>query len=162
MSYDLSGEFNNEDAYDSLYTTPAGHQGVAFVTSSGDFGAPPAWQNVSPNVIAVGGTTLPADQNGNPDRSQEVGWSLGSDANLPVNPNRTSPAAAASVEFEAQPLYQQGTSPKPRSTAPTPTSPIDADPLTGRPDLRLVELSARDPLGAVSAAPASAPRNGPP
>ncbi len=133
MSYDLSGEFNNEDAYDSLYTTPAGHQGVAFVTSSGDFGAPPAWQNVSPNVIAVGGTTLPPDQNGNPDRSQEVGWSLGSDANLPVNPNPYIASGGGVSQFEAQPLYQQGAVTQTTIYRTDPDVAYDADPLTGVP-----------------------------
>ncbi len=79
MSYSGSYEFSNEYAYDSLYTTPVGHTGVAFVAASGDSGdryEGEVYQQVSPNVIVVGGTTLPADQNGNPVRSQEVGWSL--------------------------------------------------------------------------------------
>jgi subtilase family serine protease len=62
-----SGEFYGETAYDSLFTTPAGHiggdglqGGVTFVAASGDSGA---WSGVSypaasPNVLSVGATTL--------------------------------------------------------------------------------------------------------
>ena len=122
MSYSSSssGEFADEYAYDSLYTTPVGHQGVAFVAASGDDGAlRPDYQQASPNVIVVGGTTLPADQNGNPVRSQEVGWSYGSDTYDVV----TSPAAAASVNTRPSRPTSRASSRKARPTAPTPTSP---------------------------------------
>jgi subtilase family serine protease len=60
-------EFWGESAYDNLFTTPAGHiggdglpGGVTFVAASGDSGAwyGPMYPSVSPNVLAVGGTTL--------------------------------------------------------------------------------------------------------
>jgi subtilase family serine protease len=53
-------EFYNEASLDSYFTTPTGHQGVTFVASSGDSGAwyGPEWPAVSPNVLAVGGTSL--------------------------------------------------------------------------------------------------------
>ena len=66
MSWGTS-EFYGETAYDSLFTTPAGHiggdglpGGVTFVAASGDSGA---WSGVSypaasPNVLSVGATTL--------------------------------------------------------------------------------------------------------
>ncbi len=62
-----TGEFYGETAYDSFFTTPAGHVGgdglpggVTFVAASGDSGA---WSGVSypaasPNVLSVGATTL--------------------------------------------------------------------------------------------------------
>jgi len=62
-----TGEFYGETAYDSLFTTPAGHiggyglpGGVTFVAASGDSGA---WTGMSypaasPNVLSVGATTL--------------------------------------------------------------------------------------------------------
>ena len=62
-----TGEFYGETAYDSLFTTPAGHiggdglpGGVTFIAASGDSGA---WSGVSypaasPNVLSVGATTL--------------------------------------------------------------------------------------------------------
>ena len=45
MSWGTS-EFNGETSYDSYFTTPAGHNGVTFVASSGDSGA---------TELAVGG-----------------------------------------------------------------------------------------------------------
>ena len=53
-------EFWGESAYDSIFTTPAGHSGVTFVAASGDEGAwdGPMYPSVSPNVLAVGGTAL--------------------------------------------------------------------------------------------------------
>ena len=54
-----------EQYYDEYLTTPGGHMGgsnlrggVTFVSSSGDSGAPASWPAVSPNVVAIGGTTL--------------------------------------------------------------------------------------------------------
>src|SRR5262249_50727787 len=52
------GEFSSEVNYDSYFTTPAGHTGVSFFASSGDTGAPASYPESSPNVVAVGGTTL--------------------------------------------------------------------------------------------------------
>src|SRR5207302_6196309 len=54
-------EFAGEVALDSSFTTPKGHQGVTFVASSGDAGVPPEYPAASPNVLAVGGTTLTLD-----------------------------------------------------------------------------------------------------
>jgi subtilase family serine protease len=73
MSWGTS-EFWGEWNYDSLFTTPAGHQGVTFVASSGDSGAwaGPMYPSVSPNVLAVGGTTLTLGSNNN--YSSETGW----------------------------------------------------------------------------------------
>src|SRR5262249_45395206 len=70
-------EWSGETAYDDDFTTPNGHQGVTFVASTGDYGAPAGYPATSPNVVAVGGTTLFL----NPDNSydSETGWSKGSD-----------------------------------------------------------------------------------
>jgi hypothetical protein len=57
---------------DAVFTTPSGHPGVTFVTSSGDSGAPGGYPAMSPNVLAVGGTTLQLDGPNN--RVSEVGW----------------------------------------------------------------------------------------
>src|SRR5262249_5082078 len=54
------------------FTTPAGHNGVTFLASSGDSGAPAGWPAVSPNVVSVGGTTLRLDASNN--RTTETGW----------------------------------------------------------------------------------------
>jgi subtilase family serine protease len=75
-------EFINEAAYDSRFTTPAGHVdgggrlgGITFVASAGDQGAwyGPEWPAVSPRVLAVGGTSLRVTSNGT--YSSETGWS---------------------------------------------------------------------------------------
>ena len=76
-----SGEFYGETAYDSLFTTPAGHiggdglpGGVTFVAASGDSGA---WSGVSypaasPNVLSVGATTLSLGAGSS--YAGELGW----------------------------------------------------------------------------------------
>jgi len=67
-----SGEFTGETAYNSVFTTPAGHNGVTFVASSGDSGTT-EFPSVSPNVLAVGGTTLSVTNTGA--YTSETGWS---------------------------------------------------------------------------------------
>jgi hypothetical protein len=63
---------------DSMFTTPAGHQGISFVASAGDSGGIYAqYPATSPNVLGVGGTTLPPDQAGNPNRALEYAWTYG-------------------------------------------------------------------------------------
>ena len=54
------GEFPGETTFDSTFTTPANHTsgGVTFCASTGDSGAPAEYPAYSPNVVAVGGTTL--------------------------------------------------------------------------------------------------------
>ena len=56
-SYGLS-EFNGETAYDTEFSQPAGHNPVAITFSTGDSAAPAAYPAYSPDVIAVGGTSL--------------------------------------------------------------------------------------------------------
>jgi autotransporter-associated beta strand protein len=90
MSYG-SSEFSGENAFDSFFTTPSGHSGVTFLAASGDQGSPGLYPAASPNVVAVGGTTLSVDSSGN--YLSESGWA-GSGGGI-------SP-------FEAQPAYQQG------------------------------------------------------
>jgi hypothetical protein len=87
------GEWSGEAATDSFFTTPAGHNGVAFIASSGDGGsaAAPEWPSVSPDVLAVGGTQLAASEPGA--YIGETGWS-GSGGGISL--------------YEAQPIYQHG------------------------------------------------------
>jgi subtilase family serine protease len=68
-------EFWGEQQYDSIFTTPAGHTGVTYVASSGDSGAwyGPMYPSVSPNVLAVGGTSLTLNSNGT--YGSDTGWS---------------------------------------------------------------------------------------
>jgi len=51
------------------------HAGVSFVFSSGDNGAPPEYPAASPNVLAVGGTTLNLSSSGT--WLSETGWGYG-------------------------------------------------------------------------------------
>jgi hypothetical protein len=128
MSLSTDLESPNEYLNDSVFTTPVGHQGVAFVASSGDYGAqsPLYVPQASPNVLDVGGTTLPADQNGNPNRSVEVGWSRGSDAYAYYY------ASGGGIsQYEAQPAYQQGVVTQSTLYRTSPDVAYDADPSTG-------------------------------
>jgi subtilase family serine protease len=72
-----AGEFSGENFYDSYFTTPSGHLGgsngiggaklpggVTFVAAAGDSGAPGLWPAMSPDVLAVGGTTLTVSSTG--------------------------------------------------------------------------------------------------
>jgi hypothetical protein len=68
-----SNEFSGQQNLDSYFTTPAGHQGVTFVAASGDNGTPAGWPASSPNVLAVGGTSLALD--GSDNRTSEPAWS---------------------------------------------------------------------------------------
>ncbi|HKI18981.1 MAG TPA: S53 family peptidase [Isosphaeraceae bacterium] len=68
-------EFFGEWNYDSIFTTPTGHIPITYVASSGDSGAwyGPMYPSVSPNVVAVGGTTLTLGAGGS--YGSESGWS---------------------------------------------------------------------------------------
>lgn len=59
MSWGFS-EFPSETQYDSVFTTPSGHQGITYFAASGDSGSSGGaeWPAASPNVVSVGGTTL--------------------------------------------------------------------------------------------------------
>jgi subtilase family serine protease len=52
----------NQTDYDGHFTTPQGHRPVSFVASSGDVGSIVEYPSTSPNVLAVGGTTITAFQ----------------------------------------------------------------------------------------------------
>ncbi|MGD0622737.1 MAG: S53 family peptidase, partial [Thermacetogeniaceae bacterium] len=65
-------EFSGESSYDTTYFS---HSGTLYLTASGDSGAGAQYPAASPNVIAVGGTSLPYDANGNPEPAEETAWS---------------------------------------------------------------------------------------
>jgi hypothetical protein len=94
-------EFPGESAYDSLFTTPAGHNNVTYVAASGDAGAwfGPEYPAVSPNVLAVGGTTLILSS-GNTYGS-ESGWSGSTGGFSGLDSNFWS--------YEPEPAYQSST-----------------------------------------------------
>jgi autotransporter-associated beta strand protein len=90
MSYG-SNEFSTETNFDFHFTTPSGHNGVTFLSASGDSGAPALYQATSPNVVGVGGTVLNLDASGN--TVSETGWGS---------------SGGGLSQFEAQPSYQAG------------------------------------------------------
>src|SRR5262249_5577271 len=110
------GEFFGETSYDSVFQTPSGHAGVIFVASSGASGAPVSYPAGSPNVLAVGGTTLNLDASGN--IISESGWS-GSGGGI--------------SSMEAKPSYQTGVVTQTSTQRANPDVAYDADPNTGFP-----------------------------
>ena len=114
------GEFRGQTNYDPFFTTPAGHNGVTFVTASGDHGSKygAEWPASSPNVVGVGGTTLWVDAAGN--TLLETAWSGG--------------GGGYSVR-EREPGYQRAVQRKGRRS--TPDVAMVADPNTGVPVLVL-------------------------
>jgi hypothetical protein len=64
VSMSWGGSQPGESVNDSSFTTPQGHAGVTFVAAAGDHGTL-SYPASSPNVLAVGGTTLSLDASGN-------------------------------------------------------------------------------------------------
>src|SRR5207302_9279392 len=124
MSWGLN-EYSGESSLDSTFVTPAGHQGVTFLAASGDTGgfAPDAQGNptttpgilypaASPNVVAVGGTSL--NLNDDDSVASEIAWS-GSGGGTSL--------------YVSQPAYQAGVQTTGHRTIPDVA--FDADPFTG-------------------------------
>jgi hypothetical protein len=118
-------EFSGESSYDSSFTTQSGHSGVTYVAASGDSGAwnGPMYPSVSPNVLAVGGTTLSLS-----------GTTYGSESAWSGSTGGFSGLDSYWRFYEAQPSYQNaalqavGLSYGVRTT---PDVSLDADPDTG-------------------------------
>ena len=111
MSWGTS-EFAAETQFDSLFTTPSGHIGITFVASAGDAGAGTTWPSVSPNVLAVGGTSLTTSGSGA--YVGESAWS-GSGGGVSL--------------FESEPSYQSSV--QSTGSRTTPDVAYDADPYSG-------------------------------
>lgn len=113
------GEFSGEQTYDTTYfSTP----GVTYFASTGDGGCGTIYPSTSPNVVAVGGTTL-ALLNSTPpptplatDYGSETAWN-GSGGGI--------------SSFEAEPSYQMGVQHTGFRTVPDVA--LDAAPNTGVP-----------------------------
>jgi hypothetical protein len=116
-------EFSGENVFDSNFTTPYGHQGVTFLGSTGDLGSPGGYPAYSPNVVAVGGTTLALNPLDNSITS-ETGWSRGSDTFNPVGAS-----GGGTSQFEPEPPYQQNAQSTGNRTIPDVA--FDADPNSG-------------------------------
>jgi subtilase family serine protease len=137
-----SSEFSSETAYDSYLTTPSGHNGVTFVVAAGDTGAQVEYPAASPNVVAVGGTTLTTGSNGN--YVSERAWG-GSGGGVSA--------------YEAQPAYQAGVVPTSITTThrAVPDVAADADPGTGVAVLDSWDLGSSSPWIQVGGTSVSAP-----
>lgn len=79
-------DFSSETSFDSHFNKP----GVMFVASAGDSGGVVNYPAASPDVLSVGGTTLPLDSSGNR-TGAESAWSSG---------------GGGSSAYEAEPGYQ--------------------------------------------------------
>ena len=110
---DLSQFFGlvNETTYDSHFTTPSGHNGVTFVAASGDSGSPGCYPAYSPNVLAVGGTTLTVSGN---NYVNEAGWSG---------------SGGGQSSYESEPPYQNSV--QSSGSRQIPDVSFDADPESG-------------------------------
>lgn len=107
-------EFSGETSYDSTFT----HSGVTYVASAGDSGVK-EYPALSPNILAVGGTTLNLVKNadGTATWSSESVW------------NNSSGSTGGGVStYEGVPSYQAGLGKTGRSN---PDIALVADPYTG-------------------------------
>jgi subtilase family serine protease len=68
-----SSEFSSEASYDGHFTK----SGIAFTASSGDTGNQVEYPSASPNVVAVGGTTLNVNGSGPYSYGTESAWNSG-------------------------------------------------------------------------------------
>jgi hypothetical protein len=89
---------SSEVNQDSLYTTPAGHVPITFIASTGDDHGHGGYPAYSPNVLAVGGTTLHLNLEpsfGSPYYAGETSWA-----------NGNSGSAGGYSYYEGRPSYQ--------------------------------------------------------
>jgi subtilase family serine protease len=135
----------DEAAYDTVFNV----SGVTFVASTGDYGAAdPEYPAFSPNVVAVGGTSLTLSADGSYD--SETGWGydsssagafIGSGGGLSL--------------YEPEPAYQQGV--QSTGSRTTPDVSLVADPGTGAWIADPYNLDPSNPFEIVGGTSLSAP-----
>jgi hypothetical protein len=111
------GESSSETGLDSNFLTPNGHQGVTFLAATGDNGSPSGYPAYSPDVVAVGGTTLDINSSGT--YLGESAWS-GTGGGISV--------------YESIPSYQNainGANGASKTNRNVPDVAMDADPNSG-------------------------------
>ena len=106
-------EYAGETAHDVTFTTPAGHPPVSFFAASGDRGAPGIYPAMSPNVVAVGGTSLTLGKGG---VAVESAW------------GRSGGGVSA---YEVRPDYQAGIVMQTTTKRANPDVALVSDPATG-------------------------------
>lgn len=111
MSFAAS-EAAGETFYDSYFLTPSGHGGVTYVAASGDNGSTGGYPAFSPNVVAVGSTTLTLSG------SSYVGETGRSNSGGGIS------------QFESKPAYQTDVT-QSNSLRTIPDVAFDGDPNTG-------------------------------
>jgi len=132
------GEFYGITSYDYHFTTPTGHQGVTFVASTGDNGAPGGYPAYSPKVVAVGGTTLNIDSTGT--YLGETGWS-GSGGGYSY--------------YEPEPAYQKSV--QNTGYRSIPDVSMNADPYSGVPVYDSYDFGVSTPWDVIGGTSLSAP-----
>ena len=135
----------DEAAYDGTFAVP----GVTFVASTGDYGAAdPVYPALSPNVLAVGGTSLAL--NADNSYGSETGWGyfstlagtfIGSGGGL--------------SQYESEPAYQAGV--QSTGSRTTPDVSFVADPATGAWIANPYNLDPSNPWQVVGGTSLSAP-----
>jgi hypothetical protein len=140
----------DEVLYDSYLTTPAGHQGVTFVASAGDYGtADLEYPAVSPNVVAIGGTSL--SLNADNSYNSETGWGYNA-----ASMGGTFIGSGGGVSlYETEPAFQQSVQSTGYRTAPDVS--LIADPGTGAWIADPYNLAADNPWEVVGGTSLSAP-----
>ena len=135
----------DEATYDSVFNVP----GVTFVASTGDYGtADPEYPAFSPNVVAVGGTSL--HLNADNSYNSETGWGYYSDS------VGTSIGSGGGLSlYEPEPAYQQGV--QSTGSRTTPDVSLVADPATGAWIADPYNLGADNPFEVVGGTSLSAP-----
>ena len=106
-------EYAGETVDDVTFTTPAGHPPVSFFAASGDRGAPGIYPAMSPNVVAIGGTSLRLGKGG---VAIESAW------------GRSGGGVSA---YQARPAYQAGIVTQTTKKRATPDVALVSDPATG-------------------------------
>ncbi len=104
-------EMPNESSFDPNFTTPTGHTGITFIASSGDYGLI-NYPATSPNVLAVGGTTLSLTNSGG--YQSETAWLY---------------SGGGYSAYEPEPGYQRSV--QTTGARATPDVSFDGDPNTG-------------------------------
>ncbi len=136
---------SDEATYDSVFNVP----GVTFVASTGDYGAAdPEYPAFSPNVVAVGGTSLTLNSDGSYDN--ETGWGYQSDA-----VGAFIGSGGGISLYEPEPAYQQGVQSTDSRT--TPDVSFVADPATGAWIADPYNLDPTDPFEIVGGTSLSSP-----
>ena len=109
----------DEASYDSTFDVP----GVTFVASTGDYGAAdPEYPAFSPNVVAVGGTSL--NLNADNSYNSETGWGYNS-----ASAGEFIGSGGGISMYEPEPAYQEGV--QSTGSRTTPDVSLVADPATG-------------------------------